>query len=388
MKESAEALEARIEGLRRMRDFPPRPEGSEDVPAERYTSPEWFGREQERVFRGRVWLPAGRAARIPEPGDYVTFETGLGGSIILVRNDAGAVRAFHNVCRHRGSEIVSGAGNARRFRCPYHLWLYDLDGNLRAVQDERQFAGLDKGRYGLRPVRVECWAGWIWLTLHPETPPLQDWVQDFADEFADYGIDAWQVVDEGSWIFPANWKVIVDAFNEIYHIPQIHPQTVTPFFDLKAGLMDTYAHHTRMTLPFAFENAVLSLAPDGSVPVPIPVALNRVQRSADMHYFVFPNVQFNLVPSYATMFAAWPLGVRETRFEYQFLGIGPLDETGRKYYHPIAAAFRVALEEDFANFPRIQRGLDAGVLEGLPLNYQEVRIRHFHRVLAEQVGRA
>jgi len=388
MRESAEDLEARIEAQRRMRDFPARPEGSDDVPAERYTSAAWYAREQERVFRGRVWLLAGRTAQLASPGDYFTFETGLGGSILVVRNESGELRAFHNVCRHRGSEIVSGRGNARRFRCPYHLWLYDLDGKLRAVQHERQFAGFEKARYGLLPVRVATWAGWVWLTLDHETPPLEEWVRDFADEFADYGIDAWQVVDEGSWTFPANWKVIVDAFNEVYHIPQIHPQTVTPFFDLEAGLMDGYERHTRMTLPFAFENAVLSLEPDRRVPVEIPPALNRVQRNADMHYFVFPNVQFNLVPSYATMFAAFPLGVRETRFDYQFLGIGPLDEARRKYYDPIAAAFRVALDEDFANFPRIQRGLDTGALTGLPLNFQEVRIRHFHRVLAEHVGAA
>jgi phenylpropionate dioxygenase-like ring-hydroxylating dioxygenase large terminal subunit len=385
MKDSAESLEARIQELRCMRRFPPRPEGSEEVPAARYTSPEWFELERGRVFRGPVWLLAGRASRIPEPGDYFTFATGLGGSILVCRNQAGELRAYHNVCLHRGSEIVSGSGRARRFRCPYHLWLYDLDGNLRAVQDERQFHALDKGRHGLRRVRADTFAGWIWVTLDGRTPPLLDYVRDFADEFADYGIDGWEVVDEDSWTFPANWKVIVDAFNEVYHIPQIHPRTVAPFFDLAAALMDTYERHTRMTLPFAFEDAVLTLDPEGGIPVEIPPALDRVRRSADMHYFVFPNVQFNLVPTYATMFAAWPLGLRETRFDYHFLGIGPLDEARRKYYDPIAAAFRVALEEDFANFPRIQRGLDSGVLEGMPLNYQEVRIRHFHRVLSRHV---
>ncbi len=386
MKESVESLEARIEAMRRMREFPPREEAQRDVPAARYNSSEYLRLEQEHVFRGPVWLLAGRASRVREPGDYFTFETGLGGSIIVVRTEAGELRAHHNVCSHRGSEIVAGSGRVRHFRCPYHLWLCDLDGRLRAAPDERQFHALDKRRYGLRPVRLETWSGWIWLTLDSETPPFLDYVGEFADEFADYEIDAWEVVDEGSWTFPVNWKVIVDAFNEIYHIPQIHPQTVTPFFDLRAGLMDRYPRHTRMTLPFKFENAVLSLEPDGATPVRIPPALNRVQRNADMHYFVFPNVQFNLVPTFATMFAAYPLGPRETRFDYEFLGIGPLDETGRKYYDPIAAAFRVALEEDFANFPRIQRGLDTGAQEGIPLNYQEVRIRHFHQVLSDYIG--
>jgi phenylpropionate dioxygenase-like ring-hydroxylating dioxygenase large terminal subunit len=334
-----------------------------------------------------VWLLAGRESTLSSPGDYVAFETGLGGSVIVLRNAEGRLRAFHNTCMHRGSEIVSGRGNLKRLRCPYHFWTYDLDGRLVGVQDERQFHGFGRARYGLAPVRLETWAGWIWLTLHPDTPPLREYVAEFVEEFEPYGLESWEVVDEQAWTFPVNWKLIVDAFNEIYHIPQIHPQTVRPFFDLKAGLMDTYERHTRMTLPFAFENAVLTFDPSQPIPVRVPDGLNRVQRNADMHYFVFPNVQFNLVPTFATVFAAYPLGVRETRFDYEFLGVGPLDEAARKYYEPIAAAFRVALEEDFANFPRLQRGLDTGALRAMPLNYQEVRIRHFHRVLTRYVGR-
>ncbi len=387
MKESAESLEQRIEALRRMENFSPREPGIEDVAAARYTCGDYFRLECEGVFRGPVWLVVGRTSDVAHPGDYRTFEMGLGGSIVVLRNGAGELRAFHNVCQHRGSEVVSGCGRADSLRCPYHGWTYDLDGRLIAVPDEKQFFEIDREARGLRPVRVDTWAGWIWISLAPGGPPLAAWVEDFAEEFADYGIDSWELIDRDSWTFPANWKVVVDAFNEVYHIPQIHPQTVAPFFDLRAGLMDTYGLHSRMTLPFAFENAVLSPGPEGQIAVPVPERLNRVQRNADMHYFLFPNVQFNLVPTYATMFAAYPLGVRETRFDYEFIGIGPLDEIARKYYEPIAAAFRVALEEDFANFPRIQRGLDTGALERLSLNYQEVRIRHFHKVLTDFIGR-
>ncbi len=386
MRESAERLERRVEEQRAMKEFPPHALGTEDIPALRYTSEEYFRLERERVFRGEVWLIAGRESRIPEPGDYFTFEVGLPGSVLVVRNREGQLRAFHNVCTHRGMEIASGSGSTDRFRCVYHSWTFDLDGNLATVVDEEQFHDLDRSCHGLRPVRVESWAGWIWLTLNPYAPPLREYVSDFADQFEDYGLESYEVIDEDSWVFPVNWKLTIENFIEVYHIPAIHPKTVTPFFDLRAAVMDTYQRHSRMTLPFKFENAPLVADPRQGIPVEIPPRLNRMQLNADMHYFLYPNAVFNLVPTYATMFAAYPIGVRETRFDYQILGIGPVDETARKYYEPIAKAFREPLKEDFGIFEGIQRGLDSGALEGLPVNYQEVRIRHFHKVLTDDIG--
>lgn len=384
--ESVESLERRIEALPRMKSFPARELGTEDVPAARYTSEEYFRKEQAKVFRGPVWLLAGHERDLEVPGHYFTFESGLGGSIIVVRSGEGRVRAFHNQCAHRGSEIVpTGRGTLERFRCPYHLWTYDLDGKLCELRDEKQFFGLERHRYGLEPVPLETWAGFIWLSLDPEAPPLRDYLEELVEEFEPYGLERWVVIDRDSWTFPVNWKLIVDAFNEIYHIPQIHPQTVTPFLELEAGLMDTYGLHSRMTLPFKWRNSVLGVEKDEEIPVAIP-ELDAVRRNADMHYYVFPSVQFNLVVSYATMFAAYPLGVRETRFDYAFLGIPPLDGAALSYYEPLAAAFRVALDEDFANLERVQRGLDAQGKRAFPLNYQEVRIRHFHKVLGDWIG--
>ncbi len=387
MRESAQSLELRIKQQRAMKAFPPGELGTADIPASRYTSQEWFALEQERVFRGPVWLLAGHGSRVAQPGDYFTFQTGPQGSVLVVRNREGRLRAFHNVCRHRGFEVAQGSGNAGRFRCAYHGWTYDLDGQLTHVVDEEQFHGLERSCRGLLPVRAETWAGWIWLTLSPAAPPLREYVRDFAEEFEGYGIEAWEVIDEDSWVFPANWKVVIDNFIEVYHIPNLHPQTVTPFFELRAAVMDTYERHTRMVLPFKFQDAPLAPDAERGVPVSIPPRLDAVQRNADMHYLVYPNTVFNLVPTYATMFALVPLGVRETRFDYQILGIGPLEGDIARYYEQVAAAFREPLKEDFGIFAGVQRGLDSRALGGLPLNYQEVRIRHFHEVLSRDVGR-
>lgn len=386
MKESAQNLELRIKQQSAMKSFPARELGSEDISASRYTSQEWFARERERVFGGPVWLLADRESRLARPGDWFTFDTGLHGSVLVVRNSQGRLRAFHNVCRHRGFEIAQGSGNASRFRCGYHGWTYDLDGRLTHVVDEAQFWDLDRSCRGLAPLRVETWAGWIWLSFSADAPPLGEYVRDFAEEFGDYGIEAWEVIDEDSWVFPANWKVLVDNFIEVYHIPNLHPKTVTPFFELRAAVMDTYERHSRMVLPFKFQDAPLAPDADQGIPVSVPPRLNAVQRSADMHYLVYPNAVFNLVPTYATMFALYPLGVRETRFNYQILGIGPLAGDVAKYYRQVAAAFREPLKEDFSIYAPVQRGLDTRALRGLPLNYQEVRIRHFHQVLGSDVG--
>ena len=387
MKESVESLEIRVEKQRTMRTFPPRELGTEDIPASRYTSEEFFQQERDSVFRGLVWVIAGRESRVPEPGDFFTTQVGLPGSVVVVRNREGALRAFHNVCTHRGLEIATGSGNMDRFRCAYHSWTFDLDGNLTAVVDEAQFHGFDRGCRGLRPVRVERWAGWIWLAIDPDAPPLHAYIGPVADQFEDYGLESYEVIDEDSWVFPVSWKLTIENFIEVYHIPHIHPKTVTPFFDLSAAVMDTYERHSRMTLPFKFADAPLNPDPQQAIPVEISSRLNRMQRNADMHYYIYPNAVFNLVPTYATMFAAYPVGVRETRFDYQILGIGPLDEVTRKYYEPIAAAFREPLREDFAIFESLQRGLDSGAVEDLAINYQEVRIRQMHKVLADDIAR-
>ncbi|MGH7820574.1 MAG: aromatic ring-hydroxylating oxygenase subunit alpha, partial [Candidatus Binatia bacterium] len=373
MPEDWRQLQTRIEAQRGMSSFPPTEWGVGEIPAERYLAEEWLAVEREKVFRGPCWLLAGRTERIPEAGDYFVADVGTGGTIIVSRNREGRVRAFLNSCRHRGTELVAEAGNARHFRCPYHAWLYTLDGELVSVPDEEQFYGLDKKQRGLVPVRVESWAGFVWVTLDPNASPLEDYVADLLPQFAPYRLEEMVTVHQQTWEFPVNWKVIVDAFNEIYHVPGIHPQTVEPFLDVPAGVMDGFGWHTRMVLPFKFPDSVMRSPDMPELPVPAAAGLDPVQRNSDFHFTVFPNVQFNLLPNYATLFVAVPIDARRTRFTYAFFGYRPKDGEQREYYERLNFAFLVPMNEDFANFPKVQRGIESRANRGFLLNYQEKR---------------
>ena len=126
---------------------------AETMPPWCYTSPDFYEREVERIFH-REWNFIGRADRIPNPGDYFTLEF-AGVPLVVVRGRDGAVRAFSNVCRHRGARIMSGEGNAKSLRCPYHSWNYALDGRLERAPEMHDTRGFDPGDYGLKPVRLE-----------------------------------------------------------------------------------------------------------------------------------------------------------------------------------------------------------------------------------------
>ncbi len=381
--ETYQELQARIEQQRHRRQFPPTEWGVGEIPAERYLSEDWYRREIGRVFNGPVWLLACHTEKIEQPGDTFVADVGTGGTVIVLRNKRGEPNAFRNACRHRGTELLTGSANVKSIKCPYHSWLYSLDGKLLSVPDEPQFCGLDKENRGLFPVRATAWAGYVWITFDDAAPPLEEYVADLVPQFAPYKLEGMTVIDEETWEFPVNWKVIVDAFNEIYHVPGLHPQTVEPFLDCPAAVMDAFGNHTRMILPFLFEDSVMKPPDLAVLPVAPAPDLDPVQRSSDYHFTVFPNVQFNLLPNYATLFVATPLSAGRCRFTYAFHGYKPQNDEQRAYYQNLSAAFRVPLHEDFENFPKVQRGIQANARAGFVLNYQERRIRHFHHVLGQ-----
>ena len=331
--ETHQELAARIAQQRQQKEFPATEWGVGEIPAERYLSEEWNRREIERVFNGPVWLLACHHEKIVNAGDMFVADVGTGGTVLVLRNKGGELKAFRNACRHRGTELATAAGNVKNLRCPYHSWLYSLDGELLSVPDEPQFCGLDKETRGLFPMRASAWAGYVWITFDERAPALEEYVADLVPQFVPYKLEEMTVIDEETWEFAVNWKVIVDAFNEIYHVPGLHPQTVEPFLDCPAAVMDAYGPHTRMVLPFLFDDSVMRLG-EGELPVPPAPDLDPVQRSADYHFTVFPNVQFNLLPNYATLFVTTPLGAQRCKFTYAFHGYTPKNETMRSWRRP------------------------------------------------------
>ncbi len=200
------------------------------IGAEAYVSKDYAIAEQDRLWR-RVWLQAGRLEDIPEVGDFITYDI-LTDSIIIVRTAPDAVRAFYNVCPHRGRRLVdtppgkrNARGNRRNFVCGFHSWTFALDGSCSYIPDEQHWQGeLDEADTRLGPVRCDTWGGWIWITMNEEAEPLQDYLRPAASLLEPYQLQNMRPRWRKWIVFDCNWKVALEAFNETYHVAGTHPE--------------------------------------------------------------------------------------------------------------------------------------------------------------------
>ncbi|MEO1201891.1 MAG: aromatic ring-hydroxylating dioxygenase subunit alpha [Pseudomonadota bacterium] len=186
-----------------------------------YTDPEIYARELERVIN-RNWFVAGHVSELPEPGDFKRFDAGLE-SAIIVRGDDGELRALANVCRHRGSRVcLEGNGSGREFACPYHGWIYGLDGSLKAARDMPD--GFDAAEYGLKAVSFGVIHGLMLVCFSDDPPDLLNCRTDLARPMAMFGFDTLKVAAREVYEIPANWKLAIENYQECYHCATAHPE--------------------------------------------------------------------------------------------------------------------------------------------------------------------
>jgi nitrite reductase/ring-hydroxylating ferredoxin subunit len=199
------------------------PDPGEVVRKEVYYKPEYVALEKQR-FWSRVWQVACREHELRRPGDYVIYDI-YDESILVVRSKDGAIRAFHNVCQHRGRRLTHGCGTATRFRCKFHGWQYDLDGrNIHVTQREDWGRLLDGADIDLKPVKVDTWGGFVFVNFDPTSEALAEFMGEvpkilapFELEKMTYGWRKWLIVQ-------CNWKIALESFNEGYHVGVTHPQ--------------------------------------------------------------------------------------------------------------------------------------------------------------------
>ncbi|MFK7730300.1 MAG: SRPBCC family protein [Pseudomonadales bacterium] len=190
----------------------------------RYTSSEFLEREWDSVW-SRAWLFAGLLSDLAENGDYFVYEVGRE-SIVVLRDDKEQLRAFYNVCQHRGNRLLTNeCGSLKRFTCPYHGWSYELSGELKEVPDAERFCpAIDPQERSLKPVLLEQWAGMIWLNLDPNADPLDEFLGQIKEQLEPYHFEKMVLSEHQTVSIDANWKTVRDNFLEQYHVDFIHPQ--------------------------------------------------------------------------------------------------------------------------------------------------------------------
>ena len=352
------------------------------IPASRYTDPAFAAVEEERVFR-RAWLMAGRVNQLRQKGDYLTFDE-LGESVVVLRDSEGALRGYHNTCRHRGTRLLDGTGCVQAIRCPYHDWKYSLDGRLRHVPDKGGFDGvpLERGQLGLLPVHVGEWGGFVWINLSEDTPPsLTESLAPLVDELEPYGLDEMIPIEEHVFTVPCNWKALLDNATESYHLPFVHQGSVDPHVATRPEFK-AMGDHYRLTLgigDYWWRRWVDDQCSRGG-----PYTDSQL---GTLHkYVAFPNFLFNVLPYHLTIFRVFPVDPHTCRFHYGFYK--RKGATGLEWLraHATWLASRYILLEDFKVLKAFQEGAASGRHQTHRFHAGEVAMAHFHQVLGRWMG--
>ncbi len=381
---------ARAERIREQIDWEQRREGPPagfpaltPIPGGRYTSEAFFALERARLWR-RSWLLAAREEELAEPGSYRVFDK-VGSPLLIVRGEDGALRAFYNTCQHRGAPVVRDAcGVAKRLRCQYHSWTYDLAGRLVGVPDRRDFARLDVADRGLRPVRCESWAGFVFVNEDPGAPPLVDWLGPVARDLAPLACERLRRIATRRERVPCNWKVASDAFMEVYHLNTIHPRTVSQTLDHRGGVMALFPNgHTRMVTP----KWPQAIAARGAMRLEVPVipGADPLIQDTNVAYGIFPNFITPLDTIGFPIITFWPLDLRSTEIEWIWYA-PPGQSEADPFWSAMLPGFDQVMGEDFMNLAPMQRSLDSPGLRSIPLSYQERRIYHVHEQIDRAIG--
>ena len=335
-------------------------------PVENYRSPERFAREVEAVLR-RWPIPFCPSAALPEPGSYVAREA-AGTPLLVVRGQDGRVRAFRNACRHRGNQLVEGAGCARSFVCRYHGWTYRLDGALAHVPHEHGFPGLEKSVFGLVPIACEERLGLVFATQEPGAAAATSALEGLPTLVA----PEQRLLASNQTEVGVNWKISLEGFIEGYHIRSTHPKSFYPYGYDNLNVVERCGPNSRVTYPFRRIEALADVAPDA----------RRVDGLLTYVYHLFPNALVTVLSHHTNLVVIEPVADDRTR-----LVTYSLTNRGADADDPAAARRDAEFvnetggKEDREVVVAIQRSLASRANEFFTFGRFEAALAHFHETL-------
>lgn len=410
--------------------------GSEDLPIDRYLSPEFFDQEVEKVWR-KTWQIACRENRLRKAGDFFVYDI-VNDSILLTRTETGEIKGFYNSCLHRGRVLKRGSGKADNFRCPYHGWAWSLDGEFEGAPCEWDFPHVEKDEFKLPEVQVATWGGWVFINMDENAPSLEEYMDVLPAHMDQWKHDQRFVAAHVEKVIGANWKVVLEAFIESYHAITTHPQLM-PIQGIDNSQYDIWGDHVSRTITaygvanpshaqqFTEQDSMDSMMTlTGSEERPelepgqtareklaeLTLPTVNEQSGEDFNgratmselmdstlYMLFPNfapwaghgtvityrhrpngddVESSIMDIY--LLTRYPEGAEPPEDAPTFrLGI---DEPFSDAAEVLGAGLANVFNQDGANLPQVQKGLKASKKGAVTLsNYHEVRIRHFHKTI-------
>jgi phenylpropionate dioxygenase-like ring-hydroxylating dioxygenase large terminal subunit len=338
-----------------------------------YTDPSLQQAEQELIFE-RTWQLAGHVAQLRNAGSYITASAGSQ-PVLVVRDDKGALHAYLNVCRHRGSRLLSGSGQCKAaIRCRYHGWTYKMDGSLIGVPEGMAFGEkLDKPSLSLMPVRVEEMCGLVFVNLDNDAAPLAELVGDLPRRLAPYRLETLTPFAPARGTQPANWKVVADNYVEGYHIPIAHPGLMR-MLDYKHYKVEVNEHYLWFDAPMRDKpssNRLERLYSQLVTPMP---GLPPEDRHVWRYVYIYPNTTIDLYPDQVGTWQLLPNGVASTRdvsASYRPQGASPRTKLVQWANQRLNT---LVLDEDIDLVDNVQQGLQTRGYRCGPLSAREAGV--------------
>jgi Rieske 2Fe-2S family protein len=382
--------------------------GTGPVSTDIYHDPAIFAKEKEAIFR-RSWFMVGRVDQITKPGDFFTYELPtFSESVLICRDKDGNVNGFHNVCPHRGNVVEHReCGSSPRFMCRFHGWLFDLKGDCVRIRDEEGFFDLDKSMVGLKPIPTEIWQGFIFVSPEDEpTKTLAEYLGDQGRDVEGYPWDACTQSYQYEVEVGCNWKLLVDSFAEVYHIPVLHPTSAAPTMMASGNpfgrLLDVeikgphrtnshwsvYAELKNPVQRLAYTHAAAAQNVAGSDGAAMPKGINATRSpnwSVDLVIF-FPGLSFTVSAGAYTAHQVWPLGPNRCLYQQRVFVRKARTAAERFGQENTMVEYRDVSMEDLSTLERIQRALDSGQITQFHYHDHEVALRHQHKVVTDIIA--
>ena len=358
--------------------------GQRTLPREYFTSEAIWQLEQMRIF-GASWLLAGHVSELQESGSYLLYEIGNESAIVL-RDAAGELRAFHNFCRHRGTRLcLAQRGQlGHAIQCSYHAWTYGLDGALKGAPHMQDVAGFDKAAWGLKPVALAVWNGFLFVNFATDPQPFAEALPALSGKFMNWPLIELVSVHQTVCEVAANWKLFFHNYSECYHCPTGHPHLnrLTPFRNTANDLDEGPV----LGGPMGLSNPDGSMTLDGKRCAPPFADLTADERSRVHYYTLFPSAFLSLHPDYVLLHRVRPLAIGRTQITCDWFFLAESVAAPGFDAQPAIGFWDLTNQQDWALCANAWRGICASAWEPGPYSELESQLAAFDRYYLSRIN--